>query len=37
MVSVVAVVLTQVISDLLYAWLNPRMSLRRAGRIDGAK
>lgn len=28
MVSVVVVVLTQVASDLLYAWLNPRMALR---------
>jgi peptide/nickel transport system permease protein len=28
MVSVVVVVLTQTVSDLLYAWLNPRMSLR---------
>ena len=32
MVSVVVVVLTQVASDLLYAWLNPRMSIRGAGR-----
>jgi peptide/nickel transport system permease protein len=30
MVSVVVVVLTQVASDLLYVWLNPRMSLRAA-------
>jgi peptide/nickel transport system permease protein len=30
MVSVVVVVVTQVASDLLYAWLNPRMSLRVA-------
>jgi ABC-type dipeptide/oligopeptide/nickel transport system permease component len=37
MVSVVAVVLTQVASDLMYAWLNPRMSLRTAGRIEGGK
>ena len=38
MVSVVAVVLSQVASDLLYAWLNPRMSIRGAtGRTAGAK
>jgi peptide/nickel transport system permease protein len=36
MVSVVVVVLTQVASDLLYAWLNPRMSIR-APRAAGAK
>jgi peptide/nickel transport system permease protein len=36
MVSVVVVVVTQVASDLLYTWLNPRMSIR-AGRVAGAK
>jgi peptide/nickel transport system permease protein len=36
MVSVVVVVVTQVASDLLYAWLNPRMSIR-AVRVAGAK
>jgi peptide/nickel transport system permease protein len=36
MVSVVVVVLTQVASDLLYAWLNPRMSIR-APRAAGAQ
>jgi peptide/nickel transport system permease protein len=36
MVSVVVVVLTQVASDLLYTWLNPRMSIR-APRAAGAK
>jgi peptide/nickel transport system permease protein len=29
MVSVVVVVLTQIVSDFLYACLNPRMSMRR--------
>jgi peptide/nickel transport system permease protein len=37
MVSVVVVVLTQVASDLLYAWLNPRMSVRGPGQKAGAK
>ena len=37
MVSVVVVVLTQVASDLLYAWLNPRMSIRGAARAAGSK
>jgi peptide/nickel transport system permease protein len=32
MVSVVVVVLTQVASDLLYTWLNPRMSVRASTR-----
>jgi peptide/nickel transport system permease protein len=36
MVSVVVVVVTQVASDLLYAWLNPRISIR-AVRVAGAK
>jgi peptide/nickel transport system permease protein len=36
MISVVVVVLTQVASDLLYTWLNPRMSIRTA-RAAGAK
>jgi hypothetical protein len=31
------VVLTQVASDLLYTWLNPRMSIRGAGKAAGAK
>ena len=35
MVSVVVVVLTQVASDLMYVWLNPRMSVRAPAR--GAK
>jgi hypothetical protein len=30
-------VLTQVASDLLYAWLNPRMSVRGPGQKAGAK
>jgi peptide/nickel transport system permease protein len=30
MISVVVVVVTQVASDLLYTWLNPRMSIRNA-------
>jgi peptide/nickel transport system permease protein len=37
MISVVVVVLTQVASDLLYAWLNPRMSIRGAGKAAGTK
>jgi peptide/nickel transport system permease protein len=37
MISVVVVVLTQVASDLLYAWLNPRMSIRGVGKGAGAK
>jgi peptide/nickel transport system permease protein len=36
MVSVVTVVLTQVASDLMYAWLNPRMSFRASGRSAGS-
>jgi peptide/nickel transport system permease protein len=37
MISVVVVVLTQVASDLLYTWLNPRMSIRTARTAAGAK
>jgi len=37
MVSVAVVVFTQVGSDLLYAWLNPRMSLRALGRSSGVR
>jgi peptide/nickel transport system permease protein len=37
MISVVVVVLTQVASDLLYTWLNPRMSIRPARTAAGAK
>ena len=36
MVSVVVVVLTQVASDLMYAWLNPRMSFGSSGRAAGS-
>jgi peptide/nickel transport system permease protein len=37
MISVVVVVLTQVASDLLYTWLNPRMSIRTTRTAAGAK
>jgi peptide/nickel transport system permease protein len=37
MISVVVVVLTQVASDLLYTWLNPRMSIRTVRTAAGAK
>jgi peptide/nickel transport system permease protein len=37
MISVVVVVLTQVASDLLYTWLNPRMSIRTARTAAGTK
>ncbi|MFX8523757.1 ABC transporter permease subunit, partial [Acinetobacter baumannii] len=35
MVGVVVVVVTQLISDMLYTWLNPRISFRDVGRREG--
>lgn len=35
MVGVVVVVITQLISDMLYTWLNPRISFRDVGRREG--
>lgn len=37
MVSVVVVVVTQILSDILYAWLNPRISFRREPSVAGAR
>jgi len=37
MVSVVVVVLTQVASDVMYAWLNPRMSFRASRHAAGTR